>query len=618
MKKVSSLLFLALFLTACNQPVQEVDTSSSETNEIQHDETVLLQDDIPEYILPPQEEEGVQNEVVVTEEVTIDSKEESEETIAQPEPVEKDPALERVEEYLRKAEEAKEKLRQQLEADNKVSFFEFIPTTYAQEEVSVEDLLAEIELNIELAAEAAEDIQSLETLGEVLADIQETQEGITSELADISEGGSEDVLVAITETAITLNETGQNIEDAIIETEEAIESGETEVEINVETMAEELFLDEKNVNKADLLKRKLEKKRSQVEALRLNLLGSGLSEEKVQEIIEVHLMSLTSLEQALQLGNLNIWQSLRMVTQELKIIDTLTKKSGITEDELKAKLHEKKTERETKKKVRMQEKEAVWNAIREQVESGVISKRDVRSLLHEKKIEKQKEKIEARFEKLKDKNPENEALYRKNADQQLKKKEEVQERLEGDMKGQKEIAERIQEIADKLGSGEITREEAREMMQIVREEREEKKEEKLEALKEDNPEKVDEIEARMDIQEAIKEKKEEMRDEMKEQRETMKEMKDERKEKVDSGENVSEEEKQALREGLKESHEEIKEKKQEARQEIQEIKKELEKEGGVPRGVKRDNVERQQGNLRKESEEGFAEHEEEQETKELQ
>ncbi|MFH1546239.1 MAG: hypothetical protein ABIE14_02595 [Patescibacteria group bacterium] len=192
----------------------------------------------------PVEMEGIAPLIEIQDEAVIQSEMEIETVDGTP--------AEKVEIYTEKAKEAQIELQLLLESNSPetlegTSFLEkFIPTAFAEDsttEEQMEQLLAEIQIYTELAAEAATESSDPEEIVELLEEVQETQVGTTEIIEEAILEADEEITEILTEAAEEAAESTEEVEDAVAEAEVAVASGEKEVNIEIETDVENFIFD---------------------------------------------------------------------------------------------------------------------------------------------------------------------------------------------------------------------------------------------------------------------------------------------------------------------------------------------------------------------------------------
>ncbi|MCF7836466.1 hypothetical protein K9N08_02010 [Candidatus Gracilibacteria bacterium] len=212
-------------------------------------------------------------------------------------------SAEKVEIYTDKAREAQTKLQLLLESDllkvpetnPETSFFDrIIPTAFAEDstEDQIAQLLAEIQTYTELAAEAATESTNPEEISELLSAVQETQTG-TIEILD--EASDEAIAVAGEAIETTVAETMASIAEvdfASAEVADAIDSGATEVSVDVETDVEDFIetgattinLQDK-INPRQRAERKVQRALRELEKVKTKLIENEVPQEEADAIL---------------------------------------------------------------------------------------------------------------------------------------------------------------------------------------------------------------------------------------------------------------------------------------------------------------------------------------------
>ncbi len=209
-------------------------------------------------------------------------------------------SAERVEIYTEKAQEAQTKLQLLLESDllkaPRSSFLEnIIPTALAEDaatEKQIAELLAEIQIYTELAAEAATESTNPEEIAELLGEVQETQTFTVEILEEVSNDVLEVAGKVILGVAEEITASIEEVDSAVAEVEEAIESGAEEISVDVETDVEE-FLEEgitkinlrERINPEKRAERKIRKAIREVEKVKQKLIGNEVPQEEVDAIL---------------------------------------------------------------------------------------------------------------------------------------------------------------------------------------------------------------------------------------------------------------------------------------------------------------------------------------------
>lgn len=221
------------------------------------------------------------------------------------ETVEGTPA-EKVDAYTEKAEEAQAKLQLLLESkkaeqaeSEESSFINLIPTAFAQDDSEtastadeIAELLAEIQTYTELAAEAATEETDPAGVAALLEAVQETQ----IETADLLDGASGDIGEAanavIEEVAGEIDASIEEVDAAVAEVNSALESGASEVQIDIETDVED-FLAEgvKKIRIKDRLdhqkmaERKVQRAKQEIEKVKQKLVENEVPQEEADQVL---------------------------------------------------------------------------------------------------------------------------------------------------------------------------------------------------------------------------------------------------------------------------------------------------------------------------------------------
>ncbi len=216
---------------------------------------------------------------------------------------------EQVQTYTQQAQEALSELKakleqQQAEGQSALQRLFGIHVAHAQDEDALDDTLAEeieelldeIQLNTDLALEAAEAETDADELQELLDEIQDVQEQIVEELEDAATELSDDEdLADVVDTIGTVVEDTEasieNVDTTLSEVELALEAGQTVIdEVSFETTVDVLKDAGEPVqtgfNRAVLHQRRVERAKKKVEDTRARLIEQGLSEEEVDQAMQ--------------------------------------------------------------------------------------------------------------------------------------------------------------------------------------------------------------------------------------------------------------------------------------------------------------------------------------------
>ena len=250
---------------------------------------------------------------------------------------------ERVFGYLHRAESAKEFLRQKVELDSidVARFSAPISMAYASEDPAetIANLLARIELNLELAIETAERGYNLDLIDATLEEVQGAGDLMINDLESVKEKTVSEDRKKIQETIDHLHQIFQNIEFSLIEIQEGIKNNEIFSDLDVPTNVEEFLQSGKTiksvpleVNRKKLGEAKIKRYRANLVAFEKELKSIGMDSESIRTILSRQerylkkgmklVFGVASLEK--------IWDWVRTINREYWVLKSMIKK-GIVE-----------------------------------------------------------------------------------------------------------------------------------------------------------------------------------------------------------------------------------------------------------------------------------------------
>lgn len=313
--------------------------------------------------------------------------------------------------YLYRAEKAKEKLRQKLELE-KIDVPRFpgaLPTAYAQEDLdesTVEEFLAEIELDVELAVEEAEKGYNLDLIDATLEEVQVVLEVLINDLDEIVDLANDEEEYQIKKTNEHLDELFQNIEESIVEVLEAIKNEAFFINLDVQTNVEEFLLSGKTlkgipleVDREKFGEAKIDRYRAEMGDLEAELKVANIDEGERKMILERQKRNLQKALGMVWAGASpeKVWPRMRELRRDYRIMQALISE-GITEIEsLSASVGKTKKKRIKLIKERLKARDAFKKEIKQKIKSGDIASRDWQEVLYQHRVERQTEDNKRRY-----------------------------------------------------------------------------------------------------------------------------------------------------------------------------------------------------------------------------